>query len=117
MPEIFKNQIIKLLKHTDYEPLKLAQLAKTLDVSPEDYPEFKDAFKSSSISLSFETVCMFTLILVAGVFLRRPLLLRLFFPPNESERETIDGKFGSGNLGSGWLYLHLFLNLQSPLNK
>jgi len=44
MPEIFKNQIIKLLKHTDYEPLKLAQLAKRLDVSPEDYPEFKKAF-------------------------------------------------------------------------
>ena len=44
MPEIFKNQIIKLLKHTDYTPLKLAQLAKTLDVSSEDYPEFKDAF-------------------------------------------------------------------------
>jgi len=44
MPEIFKNQIIKLLKHTDYEPLKLSQLAKTLDVSPEDYQEFKDAF-------------------------------------------------------------------------
>jgi ribonuclease R len=44
MPEIFKNQIIKLLKHTDYEPLKLSQLAKTLDVSSEDYQEFKDAF-------------------------------------------------------------------------
>jgi ribonuclease R len=44
MPEIFKNQIIKLLKHTDYEPLKLAQLAKTLDVSSDDYQEFKDAF-------------------------------------------------------------------------
>ena len=44
MPEIFKNQIIKLLKHTDYEPLKLAQLAKALGVSSEDYPEFKDAF-------------------------------------------------------------------------
>ncbi len=44
MPEIFKNQIIKLLKHTDYEPLKLSQLAKTLDVSSEDYPEFKEAF-------------------------------------------------------------------------
>jgi len=44
MPEIFKNQIIKLLKHTDYEPLKLSQLAKTLGVSSEDYPEFKDAF-------------------------------------------------------------------------
>jgi ribonuclease R len=44
MPEIFKNQIIKLLKHTDYEPLKLAQLAKKLDVGPEDYPQFKEAF-------------------------------------------------------------------------
>jgi ribonuclease R len=44
MPEIFKNKIIKLLKHTDYEPLKLSQLAKTLDVSSEDYPEFKNAF-------------------------------------------------------------------------
>jgi ribonuclease R len=44
MPEIFKNQIIKLLKHADYEPLKLSQLAKTLDVSSEDYPEFKEAF-------------------------------------------------------------------------
>jgi ribonuclease R len=44
MPEIFKNQIIKLLKHADYEPLKLAQLAKTLDVGSEDYPEFKEAF-------------------------------------------------------------------------
>ncbi|MHC4322984.1 MAG: RNB domain-containing ribonuclease [Planctomycetota bacterium] len=44
MPEIFKNQIIKLLKHTDYEPLKLAQLAKALGISSEDYPDFKDAF-------------------------------------------------------------------------
>jgi len=44
MPEIYKNQIIKLLKHTDYEPLKLSQLAKTLDISSEDYLDFKDAF-------------------------------------------------------------------------
>jgi ribonuclease R len=44
MPEIYKKQIIKLLKHTDYEPLKLAQLAKKLDVGPEDYPQFKTAF-------------------------------------------------------------------------
>jgi ribonuclease R len=44
MPEVFKNQIIKLLKHTDYAPLKLSQLAKTLGVSSEDYPEFKEAF-------------------------------------------------------------------------
>ncbi len=44
MPEVFKNQIIKLLKHGDYEPLKLSQLAKTLGVSSEDYPQFKEAF-------------------------------------------------------------------------
>jgi ribonuclease R len=44
MPEVFKNQIIRLLKHGDYEPLKLSQLAKTLGVSSEDYPQFKEAF-------------------------------------------------------------------------
>jgi len=44
MPEIFKKRIIKLLKHADYEPLRLAQLAKTLGVSAEDYPQFKLAF-------------------------------------------------------------------------
>ena len=44
MPEIFKKQIIKLLKHTDYAPVKLAQLAKALGVSSEDYPQFKEAF-------------------------------------------------------------------------
>ncbi|MHC4704869.1 MAG: ribonuclease R family protein, partial [Planctomycetota bacterium] len=44
MPEIYKKQIIKMLKHTDYEPVKLAQLAKALGVSSDDYPQFKDAF-------------------------------------------------------------------------
>ncbi len=44
MPEIFKKQIIKLLKHSDYAPVKLAQLAKALGVSSEDYPQFKEAF-------------------------------------------------------------------------
>jgi ribonuclease R len=44
MPEIFKNRIIKLLKHADYEPVKLAQLAKTLGVSSEDHEQFKAAF-------------------------------------------------------------------------
>jgi len=44
MPEIFKKRIIKLLKHSDYAPVKLAQLAKALGVSSEDYPEFKLAF-------------------------------------------------------------------------
>jgi len=44
MPEIFKKQIIKLLKHSDYAPVKLTQLAKALGISSEDYPEFKSAF-------------------------------------------------------------------------
>jgi len=44
MPEIFKKRIIKHLKHSDYAPLKLAQLAKALAVSSEDYPQFKSAF-------------------------------------------------------------------------
>jgi ribonuclease R len=45
MPEIFKEKIIKLLKHADYEPLKLPQLAKALKIRPEDYPQFKAAFE------------------------------------------------------------------------
>jgi ribonuclease R len=44
MPEVFKRSIIRLLKHTDYSPLKLARLAKALDVSSQDYPQFKAAF-------------------------------------------------------------------------
>jgi len=46
MAEIYKDRIIKLLKHSDYEPLKLNQLAKALGVGPEDYPHFKDAFEN-----------------------------------------------------------------------
>ncbi len=45
MAEIFKKRIIKLLKHPDYTPLKLAPLAKALGVSSEDYPQFKAAFE------------------------------------------------------------------------
>jgi len=44
MAEVFENRIIKLLKHADYEPLKLAQLAKAIGVRQEDYPQFKAAF-------------------------------------------------------------------------
>ncbi|HUU19717.1 MAG TPA: ribonuclease R [Sedimentisphaerales bacterium] len=44
MAEIFKERIIKLLKHTDYAPVKLGQLAKALGVSSEAYPQFKEAF-------------------------------------------------------------------------
>ena len=45
MAEIYRERIVKLLKHADYTPLKLAQLAKTLGVSSEDYPQFKVAFE------------------------------------------------------------------------
>jgi ribonuclease R len=44
MPEVFKKRIVKLLKHADYTPVKLAQLAKALGVSSDDYPQFKLAF-------------------------------------------------------------------------
>src|SRR4030042_1598653 len=45
MPEIFKKQIIKFLKHRDYTPLKFGPLARALGVSSEDYPQFKLAFE------------------------------------------------------------------------
>jgi len=45
MPELPKERIIKFLKHRDYTPLKLAQLAKALGISSEDYPHFKLAFE------------------------------------------------------------------------
>jgi ribonuclease R len=45
MPEVLKKQIIKVLKHKDYTPVKAAQLAKALGVSGEDYPQFKQALK------------------------------------------------------------------------
>ena len=44
MAEIYKEKIIKLLKHSDYTPVKLAKLGKALGVSSEDYPQFKEAF-------------------------------------------------------------------------
>jgi len=44
MAEIFKKRIVKLLKHADYTPVKVGQLAKTLGVKPEDYAQFKSAF-------------------------------------------------------------------------
>jgi ribonuclease R len=45
MAEVYKNRIIKLLKHSDYEPLRLGQLAKALGVGSEDFPQFKEAFE------------------------------------------------------------------------
>ncbi len=44
MAEVFKKRIVKLLRHSDYEPLKLAQLAKALGVSSENYEHFKAEF-------------------------------------------------------------------------
>ena len=44
MPGIFKERILQYLKHDDYAPLRLAQLAKALGVSSEDYPQFNAAF-------------------------------------------------------------------------
>ncbi len=44
MPGIFKDRIVKFLKHTEYEPLKLAQLAKALGVASENYEQFKTEF-------------------------------------------------------------------------
>ncbi|MHC4123336.1 MAG: RNB domain-containing ribonuclease, partial [Planctomycetota bacterium] len=45
MPEVFKENILRLLRHSDYRPLKVAQLAKEIGVSEEDYPQFKKAFE------------------------------------------------------------------------
>jgi ribonuclease R len=45
MAEILKERIIKLLKHTDYEPLKLSQLAKAIGIDSEHYGQFKEAFE------------------------------------------------------------------------
>lgn len=45
MPEKFKHQILRFLKHRDYTPLKLRSLAKALGVPDEDYEQFKIAFE------------------------------------------------------------------------
>jgi len=44
MPNVFRERILKLLKHDDYAPVKVAQLAKALGVDSDAYPEFKTAF-------------------------------------------------------------------------
>ncbi len=43
MPDFFKNRIINLLKHSDYTPLKTRQLAAALEVSKQNYSQFKTA--------------------------------------------------------------------------
>jgi len=45
MREVFKEKILRFLKHRDYSPLKLSQLSKELGISSEDYPQFKEAFE------------------------------------------------------------------------
>ena len=44
MAEVFKDRIIKLLKHSDYAPVKLKKLAQSLGVDADAYTEFKAAF-------------------------------------------------------------------------
>ena len=44
MPQIYKNRILKFLKREEYQPLKLAQLARALGVGDDAYAEFKVAF-------------------------------------------------------------------------
>jgi ribonuclease R len=45
VPEKFKHQILRFLRHRDYTPLKLGPLAKALGVPDEDYEQFKIAFE------------------------------------------------------------------------
>jgi ribonuclease R len=46
MPQVYKDRILKFLKREEYQPLKVAQLAKSLGVGVGDdaYTEFKAAF-------------------------------------------------------------------------
>lgn len=44
MPQVYKDRILKFLKREEYQPLKLAQLAKALGVAQDAYTEFKVAF-------------------------------------------------------------------------
>jgi ribonuclease R len=45
MPQVFKDRILKLLKHEDYRPLKLPQLARALGVGDDAYEDFETAFE------------------------------------------------------------------------
>ncbi len=44
MPQVYKNRILKFLKREEYQPLKVAQLARALGVGEDAYSEFKVAF-------------------------------------------------------------------------
>ncbi|MEN6574865.1 MAG: ribonuclease R [Phycisphaerales bacterium] len=45
MPQIYKDRILKFLKRQEYQPLKLAQLARALGVAEDAYTEFQTAFE------------------------------------------------------------------------
>ncbi len=44
MPNVYRDRIVKLLRHADYTPVKVGQLARALGVESDAYPEFKLAF-------------------------------------------------------------------------
>ncbi|HSV99168.1 MAG TPA: ribonuclease R [Sedimentisphaerales bacterium] len=44
MPQVYKDRILKFLKREEYQPLKVAQLARALGVGDEAYTEFRVAF-------------------------------------------------------------------------
>ena len=44
MPQVYKDRILKFLKREEYQPLKVAQLARALGVADDAYAEFKVAF-------------------------------------------------------------------------
>ncbi|MGE5297477.1 MAG: ribonuclease R [Solirubrobacterales bacterium] len=44
MPQVYKDRILKFLKREEYQPLKLAHLAKALGVADDAYSVFKVAF-------------------------------------------------------------------------
>jgi ribonuclease R len=78
MPQVYKNRILKFLKREEYQPLKLAQLAKALGVDDDAYPEFKIAFdelrQAGHVVLGAGNVIMLPSIAgqVVGHFRRNP---------------------------------------------
>jgi ribonuclease R len=44
MARVYKERILKFLRHPDYQPVKLAQLAKSLGVDADAFSQFKEAF-------------------------------------------------------------------------
>ncbi len=60
MLDVFKKRILRFLQHGDYAPQKLSQLAKSLGISSEDYPQFKQAFdelrRSGQVILAKKTL-------------------------------------------------------------